>query len=125
MNDFATAAAFLQSRAGKGYPCPRPQEWAQFYKLILRHRSEGAPTPPISLILGGASSTNASKAHRLEEQLRWAADHDCLEPALDFLLSLDDAQWVESPKEDWSYDPEGPMIEAMREHLREEYGEDV
>jgi hypothetical protein len=73
--------------------CPQPTRWLEFYR-ILQERGAGAPLPA-SPLTGSAWAATPPSAKRtcFRDQVEWAANHDCLRPAWDFLSALPDTDW--------------------------------
>lgn len=65
--------------------------WHRFFELLQSYAQ--ADGPPRPFILSGSASSNASKLVRLGEQLEWAAQHGCLDEALNYLGGVDRAHW--------------------------------
>lgn len=79
---------FVQS---DGRVCLMPVRWNELWELI-RAGCDG-PAPPMPLILSGWDSPPEAKRQRLEEQLRYAAEHDALDAVECFLRDLKPEDW--------------------------------
>lgn len=79
-----------------GRVCPVPTRWHELWELLPdRHRAGGGWEPPLPLILAAWWTTPAlAKMLRLQEHIRWAADHGALEAVDAFLRSLPDDEWA-------------------------------
>jgi hypothetical protein len=73
--------------------------WHRFFELLRSHAQPDEPPRPF--ILAGSASSNASKLARLGEQLEWAAQHGCLDEALNYLGSVDRVHWSSCLPEHW------------------------
>ena len=93
--------AFLLSLKQKGWSSPTGIHWQRFCEHLLSCSGEPASKPPIPLILAASAESDASKQWRLREQLLWAADHKCLEGAIQYLSSLSEACWNVGTPENW------------------------
>jgi hypothetical protein len=73
--------------------CPQPTRWLEFYR-ILQEGSAGAPLPAPPLT-GSAWAATPASAKRMcfREQVEWAANHQCLQKAWEFLNDLPDTEW--------------------------------
>ena len=78
-----------------GRVCPQPQRLNELYKLLPNTRQVGAGwVPSLPLILGGWwHSSDREKQERLEAHLRWAAEHEALEPVARLLHQLPATEW--------------------------------
>jgi hypothetical protein len=56
----------------------------------------------VPLILAASGESPASRHRRLEAQLEWADQNNCLEQAIEFLEKLEDHQWETSPASTWN-----------------------
>lgn len=75
--------------------CPLPLLWKDLWELLPDRRQKGGGwEPPLPLILGAWHYTsNLDKMIRLDEHLRWAAEHECLSEAAVFLRGLAESDW--------------------------------
>ena len=76
--------------------CPMPQRWNALYELLPnRQRTGGGWKPALPLILAAWHDTPAiSKMLRLEEHIRWAAEHNALEKVRVFICNLEENDWL-------------------------------
>lgn len=73
--------------------CPQPTRWLEFYRLIEQLGGGGRlPAPPLT---GSAWAATPAIAKRMcfREQLEWAAAHNCLNAAYQYLKGLPEADW--------------------------------
>lgn len=70
--------------------CPRPQEWNQLYQMLPDVKPRGLGWKPSAPLILAAwwETSDEEKQERLETHLRWAAEHDALEPVEQFVRSL-------------------------------------
>jgi hypothetical protein len=75
--------------------CPMPQHWNAIYKLLPnRQRVGGHWEPALPLILAAWQDTPAIiKMLRLEEHIRWAAEHNALDSVAILILGLEESHW--------------------------------
>lgn len=74
----------------EGRVCLQPPHWNKLWELIGA-RNGGSPAP---LILAAWNfSSDLEKRLRLQEQIRWADAHGCLERVYDFMTDLDEGDW--------------------------------
>jgi hypothetical protein len=83
---------------------PSGMAWQNFYLMLKRHKKAGGSDPLVPLILGASAESPASKHWRLQAQLSWAQQNNCLDQALEFLEKLEDYQWDTSPAARWDTD---------------------
>jgi len=77
-----------------GRVCPNPQEWNALWEMLPDKKRVGMSwDPPPPLILGGWYSPALVKIFRLEEHIRYAADHQVLDQIDVYLRSLKPDQW--------------------------------
>ena len=100
--DFQKAKEYLAERARAGCSSPAGSHWADFWSFLKNQKEASDEDPKRPLILAASGESDATKHRRLEEQLRWAADHGCLPAALEFLKSLDNTAWNHCPKDQWT-----------------------
>ncbi len=76
--------------------CPMPPLWKELYELLPnRQRVGGGWEPALPLILAAWHDTPAiSKMLRLEEHIRWAAEHNALESIGVFIRNLEENDWL-------------------------------
>ena len=76
--------------------CPMPPLWKELYELLPnRQRVGGGWEPALPLILAAWHDTPAiSKMLRLEEHIRWAAEHNTLESVGVFIRNLEENDWL-------------------------------
>lgn len=87
-------AAMLVARRNNRV-CPRPERWEEFYRLLQAHQAGAkAPKPPAPAT-GAAWTVTPSLTKRLcfREQVEWADRHGLLEPVMEFMVHLDEADW--------------------------------
>lgn len=75
-----------------GRICPAPQQWNRLYQLLPGRFTPGGPRPPLILSAWWQAS-DAAKARRFEEHLRYAAEHGVLAQVDAFVRSLPDGDW--------------------------------
>lgn len=76
--------------------CPMPNSWLQLWEMLPDKREvNGEWQPRRPLILSGWGSAESPDV--LREQILWAAEHDALDVADEYLRGL--------PEEEWEYDP--------------------
>ena len=94
---------FLDKLKQKGYSSPAGVHWSRLHKVILKY-ADNPSNEKLSnpLILGGAIASHAAKHERLNEQLKWAEKHGCLNEALTYLGTLSDNKWNISNGSDWN-----------------------
>jgi len=73
--------------------CPQPTRWLEFYR-ILQQAGAGAPLPA-SPLTGSAWAATPVSAKRMcfRDQVEWAANNHCLQPAWEFLSGMPDNDW--------------------------------
>ena len=78
--------------------CPRPMEWQTLWESLPGARRTNAGfEPPAPLVLAGWwSTTNADKAARLVEHIRWAAERGAITETDAFLRGLPEVAWHHS-----------------------------
>ena len=78
-----------------GRVCPMPRHWTALWELLPNRVRVGYGwRPGLPLILGAWHDSPAlMKILRLEEQIRWAAEHGALDAIARFLRSLDEEDW--------------------------------
>ncbi|MHC1699976.1 MAG: hypothetical protein AB9900_03225 [Humidesulfovibrio sp.] len=78
-----------------GRVCPNPSEWNALYTLLPNRRCKGGGwEPAVPLILAAWWDTSAlAKMVRLEEHIRWAAEHSALDAVESFLRGLPENKW--------------------------------
>lgn len=79
-----------------GRVVPKPMVWRALYdRLPNRHQKpSGGWEPALPLILGAWHySSDLEKRLRLQEHLRWANAHDCLNDAEAMLKGLGESDW--------------------------------
>lgn len=78
-----------------GRVCPRPNEWNELYNLLPDKRPKGGGMEPaVPLILAAwTESPILLKWLRVEEHIRWAAEHGALDRVEAFLRGLPDDKW--------------------------------
>ena len=86
----------------EGMSSPAGMYWNDFFSLLKQYKVHNEPDPPVPLILAASGESDASKHFRLSEQLYWAADHNCLDKAFEFLKNLSSKKWNRGPLEDWN-----------------------
>ena len=86
--DPTTIDTCLGALKAQGRSSPAGLHWQRFYELLMGHRGQGRGHPPVPLILAASGASDASKHHRLGDQLRWAEQNGCLAEAIRFLTVL-------------------------------------
>ncbi len=78
-----------------GRVCPMPQRWNALWERLPNRTRVGAGwQPPLPLILGAWDDTpGLLKMLRLEEHIKWAAQHGALAPVARFLRGLFEDEW--------------------------------
>ena len=73
-----------------------PQRWNALYELLPNRQRVGSGwEPALPLILAAWHDTPAiSKMLRLEEHIRWAAEHGALDSVEVFICSLEENDWL-------------------------------
>lgn len=103
MSSHHSVSKVLADLREAGRFAPRPTYWADFHRAMTR----GFPRdewPALPLILSAHWSTSAAEKHRrLEEHLAWADQHDRLDDAVNFLLTLPDEGWRPMPVDQWTF----------------------
>ena len=74
--------------------CPNPQEWNRLWELLPdKNRVGSGWDPPPPLILAAWYEPAMFKMIRLEEQIRYAAEHCVLDQVDAYLRGLKPEQW--------------------------------
>lgn len=75
--------------------CPVPQRWNDLYEILPdKVRKDSGWEPPLPLILAAWwEASDQAKRVRLEEHLRWAAEHGSLDQIAGFVCSLSESEW--------------------------------
>lgn len=75
--------------------CPQPMRWDALWKMLPdRKRCSVGWNPPLPLILAAWwHASDAAKQERLEEHVRYAAEHGNLDEVDAFLRSLTPTDW--------------------------------
>lgn len=94
--------AYLASLQAEWRSSPAGLDWHRLVKLLDAHSSNPDDQPPPPFILAASGESNASKLHRLGEQLRWAAEHGCLDAALTFLDNVPLEKWNTGGPHRWN-----------------------
>lgn len=87
-----------------GRSTPAGLAWHEFWSWLSAAKPADTPNPPVPLILAAAGESDASKHHRLRQQLEWADRHDLLDGALARLAAIPVEQWNASSLTSWSQD---------------------
>lgn len=98
MDPDATLQALLSYVKSGDRVCPRPLDWQTFWESLpfaARTASGFTPSPPLVLAAWHGTS-NEAKAERLREHIMWAASHDGLVEADQYLRSLPLEAWHHS-----------------------------
>lgn len=95
-------AAFLKRIKADERSSPSGMHWNDFFLFLREFKRSGEPDPPVPLILAASGESHASKHLRLQKQLEWASDHDCLEEAIDLLRNLSPDKWNSGHLDTWS-----------------------
>lgn len=75
--------------------CPLPPYWNQLWEMLPNRRRKGVtwePSPPL-ILAAWHFTTDAEKQSRLEQHIRWAAEHGSLKDVWAFLQNLHNDQW--------------------------------
>lgn len=81
----------------KSRVCPVPIRWNELWELLpsKQRKATGGWEPSLPLILGAwHETTNLEKIARLNEHLKWAADHGSLDELRTFICSLEESDWL-------------------------------
>ena len=76
--------------------CPQPEPWQRLYELLLSVAgSDGTRQPPPPPLTGRAWQGTSAMPKRicLRDQLEWAAPFGALPQVMQYLMSLQEAQW--------------------------------
>lgn len=74
--------------------CPKPLHWQKLYNLLTEKKGRSGIKLSSPLILAAWWGTSdRQKMQRLQEQIKWASDHGCLDTVYDFLRDLTDEEW--------------------------------
>lgn len=78
-----------------GRVCPMPQQWNKLWGMLPGRVRDGVGwQPPAPLILAAWHETPAlMKMVRLADHIKWADQHDTLEPVAEFLRNLREEDW--------------------------------
>jgi hypothetical protein len=80
-------------RAG-GRVCPNPQEWQAMWEMLPDKQRVGSGwNPPLPLILAAWAEPAIFKILRLEEHIRYAAEHQVIDQIDAYLRSPKPHQW--------------------------------
>lgn len=80
---------YIDSICKKGFVCPNPMIWDEFYKKFNENNTMSKP-----LILAAWYHTSATeKLNRLKEQLESISNGRSIEKAITFLEHLPDSDW--------------------------------
>jgi len=90
-----TADGLVDYCRENGRVCPLPPFWNRLWEMLPDRARDGAGwRPALPLILAAWHEAPVSlKASRLEEHIRWAAEHNALEPIGRFLRELHEHDW--------------------------------
>lgn len=79
-----------------GRICPTPTEWMAFYSLIedLADGSTEIPPPPPVSTLSWSTISPRTKRMCFHAHIEWFQQHNLLESAADFLVNLQESQWL-------------------------------
>lgn len=88
-------SALLEYVRAEGRVCPMPDYWSQLWEMLPDKKRVGMGwEPSLPLILAAWWDTPAlSKILRLQEHIRYAAEHGVLDEVDKFLLALSNDQW--------------------------------
>ncbi len=85
-------ASLLEYLTAGARVCPTPRAWHRMYAML-------SGDPPLPPILGTwYEGSPAGKARALEEHVRYAAEHDCLDEVERFLRELRNDEWLRAPR---------------------------
>ena len=101
MDEKDAISAYLQEKRNAGLSSPAGMHWHKFYLMLEPHGIDG-DQPLAPLILAASIASDDEKHIRLEEQLQWAADHQCLKEAMNFLEQIPNQNWNSSPPDKWN-----------------------
>jgi hypothetical protein len=91
-----SAAGILEFALGSARICPMPGAWLQLHEILtLRGQRRIEPQPPEPLFgRAWVATSAAAKRARLRELVIWARDYGGLRALQDFLLALDEEEWL-------------------------------
>jgi hypothetical protein len=90
----AKLAELLEYVRSERRVCPTPQYWDRLWQMLRdRKRVAGGWDPPAPLILAAWYEPAELKMERLEEHIRYAAEHGALDEVDTYLRSLSTEQW--------------------------------
>jgi len=92
----STEGGLLEYVGSNGRVCPQPQNWNELWELLPNRRRVGSGwEPPLPLILAAWWTTPAlSKMLRLQEHIRYAAEHGAIAQVDAFLRGLAEEEWA-------------------------------
>ena len=78
--------------------CPNPIEWNKLWEALPGRKRVGSRwSPPLPLILAAWwEASDGEKCRRLEQQIRWAYEHQVFEKVDKIIRSLSEDQWYHS-----------------------------
>jgi hypothetical protein len=86
--------SLLEYVKAEGRICPNPQEWNALWEMLPDKQRVGSGwNPPPPLILAAWSEPAMFKMLRLEEHIRYAAEHQFIDQVDEYLRSLRPNQW--------------------------------
>lgn len=100
--------AILAECKAAGRSSPAGLAWHEFWSWLSAAKPADTPNPPVPLILAASGESDASKHHRLRQQLEWADRHDRLDEAITRLAAIPVEQWNASSLESWNQDSYPP-----------------
>ena len=91
-----SAAGILEFALDNARVCPLPGAWLQLHEILtLRGQRRIEPQPPEPLFGRAWVATSAgAKRARLRELVIWARDYGGLRALQEFLLALDEEEWL-------------------------------
>ena len=91
-----SASRILEFALNNARVCPMPGAWLQLYEVLtLRGQRRLEPQPPEPLFGRAWVATSAgAKRARLRDLVIWARDYGGLRALQDFLLGLDEEEWL-------------------------------
>lgn len=101
MSDQHDIETFLERIKSEGRSSPAGIHWHKFYEHLQSRKLPGSVDPPVPMILAASGESNASKHHRLSQQLQWALQNECLGDAITYLEELGADCWNLGTEDRW------------------------
>jgi len=87
-------SSLLEYVLAEGRVCPMPDYWNQLWEMLPDKKRVGSGwEPSLPLILTAWDSPALPKIMRLQEHIRYAAEHGALDEVDKFLRALSNDQW--------------------------------